>query len=112
MKISCWGRYSVVEAKVLQPVEINDIKTLIKDDKKIITRGLGRSYGDCVNNEIIVDSSRLNNFIKFDLEDGIIVYEARISIREVSKITILWEWYWLTRFQRAFSKNLSFKIIT
>ena len=50
----------MVEAKVPQPIEINDIKTLIKDDKKIITRGLGRSCGDCANNEIITASHNKN----------------------------------------------------
>lgn len=93
MKIHGWGRYSLVDAKVLKPEKINDINKLIDNNEKIIARGLGRSYGDSANNTVVVDTTSLNNVVKFDTESGIINCESGISISEINKITIPKGWF-------------------
>lgn len=93
MKIHGWGRYSLVDAKVLKPEKINDINKLIDINEKIIARGLGRSYGDSANNTVVVDTTSLNNVVKFDTESGIIICESGISISQINKITIPKGWF-------------------
>lgn len=92
MEIHGWGRYTVVNAKVLEPLKISDIKSLIINNQKIIARGLGRSYGDSANNDTVIDITRLKSLIHFDLQEGIITCEAGMSIREINKLTIPKGW--------------------
>jgi FAD/FMN-containing dehydrogenase len=92
MEIHGWGRYTVVNAKVLEPLKISDIKSLIISNQKIIARGLGRSYGDSANNDIVIDITRLNTLVHFDLQEGIIICEAGMSIQEINKLTIPKGW--------------------
>ena len=92
MEIHGWGRYTVVNAKVLEPLKICDIKSLIISNQKIIARGLGRSYGDSANNDIVIDITRLNTLVHFDLQEGIIICEAGMSIQEINKLTIPKGW--------------------
>ena len=81
MKIHGWGHYSVVDAQVLKPAKINDINKLIQANKKIIARGLGRSYGDSANSNVVVDTTSLNRIVKFDSLKGVILCESGVSIK-------------------------------
>ena len=93
MKIHGWGNYSVIDAQVLKPKKINDIKELIKINNKVIARGLGRSYGDSANNNIVIDTTSLNQIIKFDTINGLISCESGVSIQEINKLTIPYGWF-------------------
>ena len=48
MIISGWGRNKSINCKIIYPQNINEIITIFKRNeiKGIITRGMGRSYGD------------------------------------------------------------------
>ena len=93
MKIHGWGNYSVIDAQVLKPKKINDIKELKKINNKVIARGLGRSYGDSANNNIVIDTTSLNQIIKFDTINGLISCESGVSIQEINKLTIPYGWF-------------------
>lgn len=93
MKIHGWGHYSVVDAQVLKPAKINDINKLIQANKKIIARGLGRSYGDSANSNVVVDTTSLNRIVKFDSLKGVILCESGVSIKEINELTIPQGWF-------------------
>ena len=93
MKIHGWGHYSVVDAQVLKPAKVNDLNELIKVNKNIIARGLGRSYGDSANSNIVLDTTSLNRVVKFDSESGIILCESGVSIKEINELTIPQGWF-------------------
>ena len=93
MKIHGWGHYSVVDAQVLKPAKVNDINKLIQTNKKIIARGLGRSYGDSANSNVEVDTTNLNSIVKFDSLKGVILCESGVSIKEINELTIPQGWF-------------------
>ena len=93
MKIHGWGHYLVVDAQVLKPANINDINKLIQANKKIIARGLGRSYGDSANSNVVVDTTSLNRIVKFDSLKGVILCESGVSIKEINELTIPQGWF-------------------
>jgi len=93
MKIHGWGHYSVVDAQVLKPAKVNDINKLIQANKKIIARGLGRSYGDSANSNVVVDTTNLNSIVKFDSLKGVILCESGVSIKEINELTIPQGWF-------------------
>lgn len=92
MKIEGWGRYPSFEAKVLTPSFDSQCKEFIKH-KDLIPRGLGRSYGDSSLNSIVLETSRLNHFIAFNHETGIISCQAGVSIREILNLVIPKGWF-------------------
>lgn len=93
MKIYGWGRYSVIDAEVLNPKSKKDIEFFIKNNKTIIARGLGRSYGDSANNNVVIKTTSINHFIKFDHINGIITCSAGISIHRINELTIPKGWF-------------------
>ena len=92
MKIHGWGRYSLFDAEVLKPKNLYDVQKIIRQNKKVIARGLGRSYGDSANNNVVVQTNYLHNFISFDLKNGIITCEGGVSIQEINRQTIPKGW--------------------
>ena len=46
--ISGWGRTKSVKSQVFEPKDLNDLIEFVKNSEggSIISRGLGRSYGD------------------------------------------------------------------
>jgi decaprenylphospho-beta-D-ribofuranose 2-oxidase len=93
MKIHGWGRYSMFDAEVLKPKNLYDVQKIIRQNKKVIARGLGRSYGDSANNNVVVQTNYLHNFISFDLKNGIITCEGGVSIQEINRQTIPKGWF-------------------
>jgi FAD/FMN-containing dehydrogenase len=85
MEICGWGRNLKVQAKILRPKTVNSIRSFITTNKKIIARGLGRSYGDSANNNIVIDTTILNKIIKFDEKRGLITCESGVSINSINE---------------------------
>jgi decaprenylphospho-beta-D-ribofuranose 2-oxidase len=89
-KITSWGKYPYVDAEVLTPskVEVVDIK-----NTNSIARGLGRSYGDSALASNIISSERLNRFISFDDENGLLTCDAGMSLENILKIFVSKGWF-------------------
>ena len=66
--ISGWGKTNKVESKIIQPKTIEEVQNLIRSSSthSLISRGLGRSYGDAaqLKNCAVID---LESFQKFQL---------------------------------------------
>ena len=63
--VSGWGRHNPANVKIINPPSIQQLGEIIKNAKKksIISRGLGRSYGDAaqLDNELAI-SFAVNDF--------------------------------------------------
>ncbi|MCX8064690.1 MAG: FAD-binding oxidoreductase [Candidatus Hydrogenedentes bacterium] len=94
--LSGWGRYYRQWSYVFRPEGWNALQSVIKDERvpDLIARGLGRSYGDTALNEggAVVDICRLNRFINWDEEKGILTCEAGVTLKEILDIFLPRGW--------------------
>jgi len=88
--LSGWGRTNYSTANIYTPKDIEQIKNLI--DKKInplISRGLGRSYGDpaqCGGGNVI-DTRNLNS-LHLDKKSGVLLAGAGAKFNEILKYIV------------------------
>ena len=75
--------------------EYKNNQSLIYSNKKVIPRGLGRSYGDvCINdNGKLILTNKLNSILDFDINNGVIECESGISINELLNSIIPKNWF-------------------
>ena len=83
--LSGWGRYPVVETEVKRPERMQGVSEAVCAPGSLIARGLGRSYGDASLNSSGVTclSHRLNRFLQFDPETGVVECEAGVTVEEL-----------------------------
>jgi decaprenylphospho-beta-D-ribofuranose 2-oxidase len=83
-KLAGWGNYPVAESITLNPRDTDDAKGDIKKGE-VIARGLGRSYGDQAVNEnnYVAVCTKLNHFLHWDEQGGILECEAGVSLEEI-----------------------------
>lgn len=92
MKIQGWGRYTCLEAEVLTPSFDFECKESIKN-RAVIPRGLGRSYGDSSLGPIVLETTRLDHFVSFHQETGVISCQAGVSIRDILDLVLIRGWF-------------------
>lgn len=83
-ELSGWGQYPAAQCKVTRPERIREIYESI-DPEGTIVRGLGRSYGDSAINDhgIVVDLTRMDRYLEFDEESGVLMCEAGVSLAAI-----------------------------
>lgn len=83
MKISGWGLFPSIDAKVFQPSSTDELIKLIKSGN-LIARGNGRSYGDSsINKNNTIDMKKFNKIISFDDNSGQLVTQAGVLLSDV-----------------------------
>lgn len=89
-KITSWGKYPSIAANSMYPLSNQQII-----DGKLfgIARGLGRSYGDSALAKDIINSSRINHFISFDQNTGILCCEAGVSVDDILTTFVPKGWF-------------------
>lgn len=89
--ISGWGRNKPANVKIKNPISIQELGKIINNAKRksMISRGLGRSYGDAaqLNNELAIDLKFFNN-IRINKEKGIVTAGAGVSINSLLEIIV------------------------
>ena len=93
MKLSGWGRYPIIEAKVAAPRCIADISDLIQRGNAI-ARGNGRSYGDSsVSVSNTIHMKHFNRMLSFDIESGQLVAEAGVLLADIIEVFLKRGWF-------------------
>lgn len=90
MKLTCWGKHPVIDAKVFSPLKGAD---LVNRSVQGIGRGLGRSYGDSALSANIVSTERLNHFISFNESTGKLRCQAGVSLAEILTTFVPKGWF-------------------
>ena len=91
--IKGWGNYPQQEAQLLTPTSCATLSAFIKQEKNLIARGMGRSYGDSANGPKVIQTSYYDHFVALDEKTGKLTAEAGITLREILKIIVLRGWF-------------------
>ncbi len=84
MKLSGWGRYPVLEARVHAPRSVEALRQLVVSEPNVIARGNGRAYGDsAINTSATIKTRHLNRMIAFDSASGQLVAEVGVLIGDI-----------------------------
>lgn len=89
--LSGWGRTAPVTAQVVTPASVEALQTLIQQapPRSLITRGLGRSYGDAAH---LADATviALSAFqaIALDAANGTVTAGAGVSLDQILRVII------------------------
>ncbi|MEL7460362.1 MAG: FAD-binding oxidoreductase [Pseudomonadota bacterium] len=84
MKLSGWGRYPVLEARVHAPRSIDELRDAVRDEPAVIARGNGRAYGDsAISPAATLKTRHLNRMLAFDPETGQLVAEPGVLLGDI-----------------------------
>lgn len=84
MKLSGWGRYPVLEARIHRPRSVEEVRRLVVLEPHLIARGNGRAYGDsAINGSATIETKYLNRMIAFDPATGQLVAEAGVLLGDI-----------------------------
>jgi FAD/FMN-containing dehydrogenase len=85
--LSGWGRFPVEQCKVYRPESRRQLVAILESGEQpsFISYGLGRSYGDAPLNSQggVIRHTRLNRFLAFDPQAGVLECEAGVSLAEI-----------------------------
>lgn len=93
MELYGWGRYPRIQAEVICPETVADFKDQVLQSHGLITRGLGRSYGDSSLSDKILETRFLNRFIAFDESTGLLTCDAGVSLAEILNVFVPRGWF-------------------
>lgn len=91
-----WGRFPLVRPEQVIPIhwrsELPDLAAL---EPSMLPFAYGRSYGDsCLNEDgVTLDVSRLNHFISFDEDEGLLRCEAGVSLADILAVIVPRGWF-------------------
>lgn len=86
MKISGWGRYPVIDAKL---IELNKLQW----QDPFITAGNFRSYGDAALSKYVLPMKTNNRFIAFNEKTGLLTCESGVLLSEIIDIFFPRGWF-------------------
>lgn len=91
-----WGLFpKQAPSKVIQLFWRNETPEMSSFNKNLLPYGLGKSYGDvCLNeNGILIDCTRLNHFIRFDRQNGILRCESGVTLKSILELVVPHGWF-------------------
>ncbi|MEL6702575.1 MAG: FAD-binding protein, partial [Pseudomonadota bacterium] len=84
MKLSGWGRYPILDARLLAPRSIDELRDHVRATPQLIARGNGRAYGDsAINTAATVKTRHLNRMLAFDGQTGELTAEPGVLIGDI-----------------------------
>jgi decaprenylphospho-beta-D-ribofuranose 2-oxidase len=88
-ELSGWGRTVPTAATVVRPAWPREIEPLPTDDRGVIARGLGRSYGDAAQNAggTVIDATGLGGF-DLDPATGVVRAGAGVSLDQLMRVLV------------------------
>lgn len=94
-----WGRVVRANHQLAQPQTLESAAAALLEAKAekltALPFGLGRSYGDSNLNPdgALIKTTRLDRFIEFDRETGLLSAEAGVSLDEILQVTVPHGWF-------------------
>ncbi len=92
-----WGRVEPTVARVSTPADLSQIAPLVREApaRGVIARGLGRSYNNAAQNDggLVIVMTRLNRVVSLDLDAGVVVCEAGVSLEQLMRVALPTGWF-------------------
>ncbi|MEL6321032.1 MAG: FAD-binding oxidoreductase [Cyanobacteria bacterium J06626_14] len=92
-----WGRYPIVEQALQRPEKSSAFRHAVQPPQgsSVLARGGGRSYGDAAlaPEGTVVLTERLNRFLSFNEETGVLRCEAGVSMQEILDVFVPRGWF-------------------
>jgi len=90
LQISGWGNVPRQVAQVFRPEKWSENRATVASTQpaQLIARGLGRSYGDAAMGDGVVLQTRLDRFISFEPQTGILECEAGTPLADVLDVFV------------------------
>lgn len=88
-----WGRYPRCNAEVFLPRSFRECMECVAAPGTLITRGLGRSYGDSAIAARVLASRFLDHFLGFDPPTGLLHCSAGVPLAEVLRVFVPRGWF-------------------
>jgi FAD/FMN-containing dehydrogenase len=86
--ISNWGNYPTREVEWIEALQFNDADLIKRIEGNAIARGLGRCYGDSALSNTVISTLKLNKFIAFNPETGVLECESGVSFEDILNIFV------------------------
>lgn len=87
-KITNWGLYPVIDTEMKSGETLREVRNFLMENKEVIARGNGRSYGDAALSDVIFSTKRLNKFISFDRIEGVLECESGVLLSDILEISV------------------------
>ncbi|MHA7058296.1 FAD-binding oxidoreductase [Aquimarina sp. M1] len=91
VNLSAWGRYQKIKSK-LHFITSDKIPVTVHD-KKFISFGNGRSYGDCALQKDSLQTNGLNKIISLEKKKGLICCESGVLLSEIIERIVPHGWF-------------------
>lgn len=88
-----WGRYPRHDAQLMQPQTAQEAAHLLSEAGPVLGRGMGRSYGDSALADKLISTRQLNRLRSFDVQSGLLVCAAGISLGELLDVFVPRGWF-------------------
>ncbi len=94
-QLSGWGNYPKLDCNLLVQRRVTELQSLLQTGSvSLITRGLGRSYGDsAINSDGVLLQRVRDRFLSFDTESGCLTCEAGVSLEEIIQVVLSKGWF-------------------
>lgn len=87
-----WGRTAPTRARVLSTADVEKIAEAVRtaDERGVLARGLGRSYGDVAQNAggVVIDMTPLNRIHEINPDTAIVDVDAGVSLDQLMKAAL------------------------
>ena len=90
--VSNWGKYPETEGEERFFTDSESIQSFLTGGKWI-PRGMGRCYGDSSLGEKMLSSLKMNRFLAFDAEKGIVTCESGITFEDLLNTFVPKGWF-------------------
>jgi decaprenylphospho-beta-D-ribofuranose 2-oxidase len=96
-RLSGWGRHPVQECRVFRPEKVSELGEVMASAPEggVVSRGLGRAYGDAALNQggAVVSHLRLNRILSFDEQTGIVECEGGVTLGDLVEVFLPRGWF-------------------
>jgi decaprenylphospho-beta-D-ribofuranose 2-oxidase len=91
--LSGWGNYPCMDAVVVEPQDVTEVRQMLLGRERIIARGNGKSYGDAAIGEQVLSTLAMRHLRSFSPETGIVDCEAGVLLADLLPTIVPAGWF-------------------